>query len=226
MHCLLVAAAFTVYPTSTHSTPSPESAASYLDNRVQTGTLLLSKGDCLAVKLFTRAPYTHVAVVVKQDGRCWVYESANGAGVIRQSLADYLELESPNTIYALNPRQPFSRRRSRVLCKYLDSQLGRPYAIKHHITGKRGKGLHCSEYVTDALMKIDLIHANRPSRVSPASLAQGVLQSNLYQPSVSVELIEQVEHPVGDNRCEQLWIDTKVCTIEFCNKLRRLFLCR
>lgn len=226
MSALLVAAAFTISVPASADFSSPRAAASYLAPKLQTGSLLVSKGDCLAVKIFTCSRYTHVATVVKQDGTTWVYESANGQGVQRQKLADYLDAECPNVIYVLNPKTPFSKKRVKVYRRYLDSQLGRPYAIKHHLTGTRAKGVHCSEYVTDALMRCRIIRANRPSRVTPASLAQGVLQAHLYAPQCSVELTEEIERPVGRNRCEQLWIDTKICTVQFCLQLRRWFVCR
>lgn len=227
MHALLVAAAFTIAPAKSVSYASASSAAAYLETRVQTGTLLVSKGDCLAVKVFTRSPYTHVATVVKENGKVYVYESANGYGVIRETLAEYLDSESPTKIYVLNPKQPFSKKCAKTYRKYLKSQLGKPYAIKHHITGERCNGLHCSEYVTDGLMKIDLIHANQPSRVSPGSLAQGVVQGGVYESAVAVTLKDpQTERQIGKNHCHQMWLDTKICTIRFCLKLRRLFACR
>lgn len=227
MHALLVAAVFTISVPSGTTYTSPAAAATDLQQRVQTGTLLVSKGDCLAVKVFTCSRYTHVAAVVRENKRVYVYESANGHGVRRQTLGDYLDGESPNVIYVLNPKRPFSRKRATLFIKHLDGELGRPYAIRHHITGTRCSGLHCSEYVTDAMIACRLLTAHRPSRVTPASLAKGVLQSGLYSAACSVELAEEgPEHPVGRNRCEQMWIDTKVCTHNFCIKLRRLFACR
>lgn len=226
MQVFLVAAAFAISPAGTADYTSPTSAASHLESRVQTGTLLVSKGDCLAVKVFTCSRYTHIAVVVKQDGTTWVYESANGRGVVRQSLAEYLDNELPNTVYTLNPRKPFSRRRTRVFKKYLDSQLGREYGVKHYAVGKRADGVHCAEYLTDALMAVGMIHAKRPSRVSPASLAKGTLQTGLYTAGVAVDLQEANEKSVGRNRCQQMWIDTKYCTANFCVKMRRWFACR
>jgi hypothetical protein len=54
-----------------------------------------------------------------------------------------------------------------------------------------------------------------------------VLRSGLYEAACAVELKEdEPEHSVGDNHCEQLWIDTKTCTRNFCIKIRRLFACR
>lgn len=226
MHYLLVAAAFTITPQANVTHTTATSAARYLTGQVRTGTLLFSKGDCLAVKIFTRSHYTHVAVVVVDDGKAWVYESANGAGVRKKSLKNYLEAESPDVIYAVNPKRPLSKKQKRALCKHLEDEIGRPYGIKHHLTGKRAAGVHCAEYATDALMCCRLIHARRPSRVSPASLAQGVINSSLYQPCVAVQVAPEETEEVGRNRCEQLWLDTKACTIRFCIKCRRMFVCR
>lgn len=226
MHALLVAAAFTISVPSNSTYTSATQAAADLGKRIQTGTLLISRGDCIAVRLFTCSRYTHMATVVKENGRTYVYESANGHGVRRQTLQAFLSGESPNTIYVLNPRRRFSRHRAKLFQQHLKSELGRSYAIKHFVTGKRGSGLHCSEYVMDALIACRLMHANRPSRVTPASLAKGALQSNVYEAECSIELKNEIEHPVGRNRCDQLWIDTKVCTRKFCIRVRRLFTCR
>ncbi|MFQ5731593.1 MAG: YiiX/YebB-like N1pC/P60 family cysteine hydrolase [Planctomycetaceae bacterium] len=226
MSVLLVAAALTIAVPTAAEYSSPEAAASFLGPKVHTGTLLISNGDCVAVKVFTRSRYTHIATVVKENGTTWVYESANGKGVQRQRLADYLEAETPNILYVLNPKRPFSKKRAKIYRQYLDSQLGRPYAIQHYFTGKRAAGVHCSEYVTDALMRCRIIRAKQPSRVTPASLAVGVLQANLYAAECSLELTEAVERPEARNRCERMWIDTKTCTLQLCLQLRRWFACR
>ncbi len=226
MTYLLVAAAFTITPHANMTWTSAASATQYLSHRVQTGTLLFSNGDCVAVKVFTRSKYTHVAAVVVTGGKAYVYECANGAGVRKKTLKAYLAAESPDVIYVVNPKTPLSKKQARVLHRHLEKEIGRPYGIKHHITGERAEGLHCSEYVTDALMSCRMIQAKRPSRVSPSSLAQGVIGSSLYEASIALQVKPMQERKVGRNRCEQLWIDTKACTVRFCLKCRRLFVCR
>lgn len=227
MSYLLIAAAFTVSPTASVSYTTAAPAANYLSERVQTGTLLLSRGDCLAVKVFARSRYTHVAAVVVTKGKAYVYESANGAGVRKKSLSKYLEDESPDTIYVLNPAAPFSKKRAETLKQHLEKEIGRPYGIKHHFTGKPAKGVHCSEYITHALQACKMIHAKRPSRVSPGSLAQGVLGSSLYETGVAVQIQPtEEEAAVGRNRCEQFWFDTKFCTVKFCRKCKSWLTCR
>ena len=227
MHALLIAATIAAAPVEVQSFGSVDAAAAALAQEVQTGTLLFSKGDCVAIKVYTKSPYTHVAAVVVPDGTPWVYDSQNGSGVRRLALDEYLRLQRPERLHVHHPRESFSPEQTECFVAHLDEQLGRPYDVLHHVTGKRADGLHCSEYVTDALMACRILRANRPSRVSPASLREGIVKSNLYTAGRTLDIQMPVaEVPEGDNWCEQLWIDTKVCTTRCCAKMQRWFLCR
>ena len=199
---------FSADPTFTESFTSHEIAARTLTREVQTGTLLFSQGDCLAVKIFTKSPYTHVAAVVKEDGVAWVYDSAKGCGVRKLKLKEYLTYLRNDDLHVFHPAQKFSTQEQRAFQKHLISQLGTEYGIQHHLTGKRADGLHCAEYMTDALMATDLIHANRPSKVSPASLVKGLLQSDLYL-AVKTITVEEPSKPEPEGRCARIWFKTK-----------------
>ena len=227
MATLILTAVLAADPAKNETYTSIEAASRMLADELETGALLFSRGDCLAVKVYTYSPYTHVAAVVCRDGRVTVYDATSGVGVRRHGLKEYLRLQQPNVFHVFRPRAPFSRRRAEAFEEVLQRELGRPYAVKHFLTGKRAEGVHCSEYVTDALIAARLIHAHRPARVSPASLAEGILESDVYSagPVVRLETVPP-EVPRGDNWCEQLWIDTKVCTRDCCTRLRRWFLCR
>lgn len=227
MSLYLVAAALAATPADVQSFTSVDKAARVLAGDLQTGTLLFSKGDCLAVKIYTQSPYTHVAAVVIEDGKPVVFDSMNGAGVRRLALRDYLKAECPNRIHVFQPNKPFSQKRTRKFVAHLQHEVGRPYAITHHVTGQRCAGLHCSEYVTDALMSCRLIRAKQPARVSPASLAEGLLTGKLYTAVRTVELCEPpVEAKQGRCWCEQLWFDTVACTGRWCTKMKRVFFCQ
>ena len=203
-------------------------AAAAIAPQLQTGALIFSEGDCLAVRIFTASPYTHVAVVVAaEDETRWVYDSTGGVGVRRLTLQQYLTTQAPTQIHVHRPQQPLTTAQTNTLQAYLDAQMGRPYAISHHVTGKRCEGLHCAEYVTDALMAIDLIRAQQPPKVSPASLREGVTLHNVYTPGRSIQLQRPSPPPEpASNRCEQLWIDTKACCGRCCRKLQGWFLCQ
>jgi hypothetical protein len=209
--------------------PHPEfvAAAASITPQLQTGTLLFSEGDCLAVRVYTASQYTHVALVCIEEGEPFVYDSMNGVGVRRLSLAEYFASQAPHELHVLQPCRPLTAEQGSELQAYLSSQLGRPYSIHHHLTGKRADGVHCSEYATDALMAVGLITAQRPPKVSPASLATGVTQAGIYAAGGSVDLVPPAptQEPAA-NRCHQWWLDTKQCTISCCQKLSGWFLCR
>lgn len=232
MNSLLLTFALVACPeTAAAEMPSDAMAdvASQLAPELQTGSLLFTQGDCLAVKIFTRSHYTHVAAVVLKDGKPFIYDSTGGVGTRCLTLRDWLETQRPDQIHLYHPTEPFTVERSTQFQAALDERLGRPYAIKHHLTGKRCEGMHCSEYVTDGLIEANLIKAQAPPRVSPASLRKGLLNTELYEPARTIQLTAaeaEVPPEKGKGWCSQLWIDTKVCTANCGTKMRRLFLCR
>lgn len=201
--------------------------ADSLSSRVQTGTLLFSKGDCLAVRIFTQSAYTHVAMIVMRNGEPLVYDSMNGTGVRCLTLKRYLNTQRPATIHVFQPKSAFNQRMTAQYERFLDQKLGTPYSIKHHLTGNRARGVHCAEYAIDALAACDLMKANAPAKVSPASLVTGIIQSERYVPSITFDLERPplvAEKPRG--WCSQLWADTKNCTSACCIKLRGWVLCQ
>jgi len=206
---------------------SPQGACSIIANAVETGTLIVSQGDCLAIRIYSASAYTHVAAVVVHDGEATIYDATCGVGVRKQSLTDFLRSQSDHTLHVFNPRRAFGPARAQCFERHLESQLGRPYAIHHHLTGDRAAGLHCSEYVTDALISADLLRAKKPPRVSPATLVEGIVKAELYDDVVTLQLIpEPLPRPESTGWCAQMWFDTKQCTRACCCKLRGWFCCK
>ena len=194
---------------------------------LQTGSLIFSQGDCLAVKIFSRSSYTHVGDVVVTNGEIIVYDSMNGVGVRKTPLAEYLRLQTPSEIHVVHLASPFTQEQATAFKNHLEGQLGRKYAIKHHLTGKRSDGLHCSEYLTDALMAADLIHANQPPRVSPGSLLKGLEQGELCTDGGRFSL-KADSPPPPDNLtwCQRAWHSTANCCSSCGSQLKRWVLCR
>lgn len=207
---------------------SPIKMAKALRSEMPTGTLLLGQGDCLAVRIFTRSSFTHVATVVRKGAESWVYDSMNGVGVRKMLLADYLNDQRETVINVIVPKKAWSKRKAEAFVDHLESQLGRPYGIKHHLTGKRAEGIHCSEYMTDALMEADVITAKRPSRVSPGSLVEGVIFGNLYEPMhvASIKIQPVVDEQPTGGWFRRTWIGTKRCTLGCCRKMTGWFGCK
>lgn len=227
MHALLLAAVLATSADAGVDANPYAVAAEEIAPKLQTGSLLFSEGDCLAVRIFTASPYTHVAIATVSERGPVVYDSTNGFGVRKLPFAEYLKAQSPDELHLFHLQQPLTPERAEKLRAYLESQLGRPYGIQHHLTGKRAEGVHCSEYVTDALMSINVIAAQRPSKVSPASLVTGITREHIYRPEETMDLsLAEPPPPKGRNWCHQLWIDTKLCTQSCCAKLSGWFLCR
>lgn len=194
---------------------------------LQTGTLLFTEGDCLAIKAAAGGPYTHVAAVVMKDGTPIVYDSMNGVGVRKLPLAAYLETQAPDEIDVLQPRSPLSPQDAVVFEAALEQRVGAPYAVWHYIPGVRASaGVHCSEYVTDALISIERITAERPPRVSPSSLHEGLIAGDVYADSASVHFPLEPEPVAAAGWCAQMWLDTKHCCANCCNQFSGWFLCR
>lgn len=204
-----------------------DEAAEELRPSLQTGTLLVSQGDCLAVRVYTQSPFTHVAAVVKRDGRSLVYDSANGVGVRCQTLENYLRTQSPDELHVFQPKRSLSAKRQKQLSSCLDGQLGRPYSVAHHISGERGNGVHCAEYISEALGECGVIKVKNPARVSPASLVKGITIHNVYSQSETVRVIAPVPEPAAPKTWYgEAWQCTKSCTVSCLSKFRRCVLCQ
>ena len=206
-------------------TASPREAQARLERELQTGSLIVSKGDCLAVKMYSASAYTHVASVVVHENEIFVYDATGGAGVRRQLLCDYLAGQDDAALHPFHLCQPLSPEQARKFEEHLENQLGRPYAIAHHLTGNRADGLHCSEYATDALIAAGLLRAKQPSRVSPATLVDGILKGELYTQATTLQLAsDPPPRPDSDSWCTQIWFDTRQCT-RACNLQLRAWVC-
>lgn len=202
-------------------------AASELRPTLQTGTLLVSQGDCLAVRVYTQSPFTHVAAVVLRNDRPFVYDSTNGAGVRCQTLENYLRTQSPDELHVFQPARPLNKDRQNTLEGWLDGQLGRPYAVSHHLSGERGDGVHCAEYISEALGKCGVISVKNPAKVSPASLVKGITIHNVYSQTESIHVVAPTPEPTPPSTWYgHAWQSTKTCTATCMSKFRRCVLCQ
>ena len=196
--------------------------------QAETGTLIFSRGDCLAVRVFSASRFTHVGVVVVRDGMPMVYDSMNGTGVRSQTLADYLESQRPCRLDLLQPAKEFTAAETQRMTDYLDSEVGRPYGVRHHLTGSTASGIHCAEYVTQGLIACSRVQAEHPARVSPASLRAGLLDGNLYRTGESLEVLEIRPQPNLEDSswCARKWHETQECTHHCYGQMRRWFCCK
>lgn len=227
MHAFLLAAVLAAGAPGGDVNDQAAALATAIAPDLQTGTLLFTQGDCLAIKAAAGGPYTHVAAVVVRNGVPLVYDSMNGIGVRKLTLADYLASQAPDEIDLLQPCRELSPQEALVFEAALEQRIGAPYSVLHYIPGRRADaGFHCSEYVTDALEAIERIDVDRPPRVSPSSLHEGLVEAELYAGAASVHFPLKPVPVESSNWCEQLWLDTKLCCAICCDKLSGWFLCR
>ena len=205
-----------------------EAAFPEITSEVQSGTLIFSQGDCLAVQVFSCSPYTHVGMVMIEQGHPVVYDAMNGPGVRKTPLADYLRFLVPSDVEVVQPSQAWDASHQAALLYHLESQLGRPYRIRHFSTGERCEGVHCAEYITDALIAAGKLKAQRPPRVSPGSLRQGVLESGVYRMGRHYAFTPApvVEPSLNETWCDRCCRQTAECWTAMCQQLSRSVLCR
>lgn len=209
--------------------PSDATVAQFAEIRdnVQTGSLIFSQGDCLAVKVFTGSSCTHVATVVRGPDGPIVYDAMNGVGVRKSPLDDYLRFLVPSEVEIVHPAKPWNEVQTAAFVGHLESQLGRKYRIHHHATGGRTDGVHCAEYMTDALIAAQQMTALQPSRVSPGSLRQGCLDGGVYTIGQVYDFDEAARpDPLNESWCQWTRRETAECCSATCRQLSRWFLCR
>ena len=222
MWSLLLAASLLATPSLASTTEIAQVTAV-----AETGTLLFSQGDCLAVRVYSQSSYTHVAIVVKQADECWVYDAMPGPGVRRTPLAQYLYELTPGKVEVFQPQRPIEGPSAVLMQRYLESQLGRPYQVRQHLTGCACVGVHCSEYVTEALMAAEQITARQPARVTPGSLLEGVVEGRVYALDRACELTTApAEVPEDEGWCGRQCRRSTACCEAVCDQLSRWFLCR
>ncbi len=87
MSWILVAAMLTAPPADVEVPTSTVAQVVAQIDSLPTGTLIFSKGDCLAVRVYTQSGFTHVARVAERGGRAYVDDTTNGAGGRRHEVA-------------------------------------------------------------------------------------------------------------------------------------------
>jgi hypothetical protein len=214
------------------ATPEPQNlefgkAVAAVESELRPGSLIFSRGDCLAVKVFTVSPYTHVGTVLERGGRFEVYDSNPGTGTRRLSLSEYVAAQGTAPLHIFQPVRPWSDSERARISAHLEQELGRPYAILHHVTGEPCEGLHCAEYATQALMAGELLTAKKPARVSPATLREGILQDEVYRHVATIQVLPERASPPDDaGWCGRMWFSTKECSGACYRKMRGWFCCK
>lgn len=226
MNSWILASTLLLGSTSVENFETAEEATTVIEQELETGSLIFTRGDCLAIRVYTRSPYTHVAAVVREKEGPVIYDSMNGTGVRKMPLKEYLKTQQPDALHLVHPTHSFTRAQEVAFKKYLEGKIGTPYSVQHYLTGSRVEGVHCAEYVTDALASCSLMQAECPPKVSPASLLKGVTDVSLYQPVRTFRVIPPApQAEQGSGWCGRLWFDSKQCTYQCLTKVRKMVCC-
>lgn len=224
---ILVAGAPSTPAYSSRNFAQADAAAARLLPNLATGSLIFSQGDCLAVKVYTASRLTHVASVLVKDGAATVYDSTAGHGVRKMPLSEFLAGQGDADLAVYAPTYELSTSQAAAFERHLESQLGRPYAIAHHVTGNRCAGLHCAEYAVDALSAAQIIGVEHPARQSPATLREAIVHDALYARVAVVQIEPEPEVPPADaSWCTRLWFSARQSGRAGYRKLWAWFCCK
>ena len=152
-------------------------------HEIRDGSLLLASGGHAAVRIYTRSPYSHVAIIFRERGRYWVYEANPDHGVRRIPLDVLLRTDQGDRVklWLSQPRRKLSQDQVRRMHAYAKSQLGRPYSIQSLIPGRLAEGVHCSELVSRILSVGGIRVGNHHSSVMPVEIVNALV-GRLYSP--------------------------------------------
>ena len=195
------------------------------------GSLLFVEGGSRFVENETDSPYTHVAIIFNIDNEPWVFE-ADEPRVRKVPLSAYVrEVERLNVknsrqmkLWLMKPKIPYNRTEVRKMRIYLKNQMNRKYSIWSYIQGKVGKGIHCGELTSRALLRGGFILGGNCCRQFPGGI--------LYKAQRKYESKERIIHYVKDEakpvvftkRCENnaCWIWIQRTSQAACKKSRVL----
>src|SRR5262245_49149010 len=112
MSWIILTAVLAAGPAPVVAEVSAAEALARLSDELQTGSLLVSRGDCLAVKIYSASALTHVAAVVVKDKKMLVYDATGGAGVRKQLLSDYIQGLRDARVHPFHPIEPLSEKQT------------------------------------------------------------------------------------------------------------------
>ena len=147
--------------------------------QIENGSLLFVANGNNIVQTHTNSTLTHVGVVLNNNGDPWFYD-AIPPKVRKIKLADYIEeIKKENNkkkakvkliVWIARPDHPLNQTEYKIMKKYLESQIGKPYSIDSFVLGAPGNGVHCCEMTGKAFEVIDRSYTANPGADSPVSV--------------------------------------------------------
>jgi hypothetical protein len=139
----------------------------FLLSSIPDGSIIFVENGSDIVKNITNSYLTHVAIVFNE----YVYES-NHPKVKKTPVEKYLKINK--NIIILSSKVPYSNKEVKNMQRFAESQIGKKYSVKAYIRGIPAEGMHCSEYISEILIKSGRYQSSVPSRVTPGSLWKSI----------------------------------------------------
>lgn len=180
---------------------------------LEDGTLLFLENANSVVKVATGDKVGHVAMLLTDDGKQWIYE-ATPARVRRVTPDAYYEEiarinarrddeEDRIRVTALRPKQPYSEAEKEAIGEFLESQMGRRYSVLNYVKNKEGDGIHCAELAGGALNASGRYEFKQPRSIHPARFYE--LVEPTHQPAQTIALPEAAPKETWCQRADRRW---------------------
>jgi hypothetical protein len=179
---------------------------------LEDGTLLFLENASSVVKAATGGKIGHVAIIVCDDGRPWIYE-ATPARVRRVDPRAYdEELARINAkrkdddkirVLALCPSKAYSAAEKSAMCAFLSDQLGRRYSLLNYVQDKEGDGIHCAELAASALNATGRYNFPEPHSIHPSRFYE--LVQPTYRAPQTVTLPKAAPAETWCQRADRRW---------------------
>jgi hypothetical protein len=144
------------------------------------GSLIVLRDSNVLVSGYTQSSWTHVAMILEDDGQSWVFESAPGF-VRKIPLVEFLLRVAPSgspgtahaqRVYYLSPKKPFSAGEILAMKEFAVRQIGRRYSVKGILRGQSVEGMSCAQFVAATLQQTGRIRFPQTFNQTPSSVLQ------------------------------------------------------
>ena len=173
----------------------------------ENGALIYTENGSCLVSTYTNSTYSHVAIVLYEQGEPVVFEAKPG-GVTKSTYERYLKAATaakltdgkPVSLWLMNPRHAYTNQESSKMLDLANQRIGTPYSVIPTITGRNQTTLQCAQYVSTILQTTPRFWFKAPKYQTPATLLKIVKpgyhpMSLLHKTSITnPSLLQKVGH--------------------------------
>jgi len=192
---------------------------------LEDGSLLFLENCSSIVQRATHSSIGHVAVVMNENQKAWVYEAIPGG--VRKLTVDeyYAEIARANArkkedkqirAYVVRPYRAFSGKEREGMRKYLEEQIGRRYSVKGYVRGQEAEGIHCAELASHTLNESGRFQWEHCQSISPTELEE--LVDPAYGERIAVEIPELSNKETWCERAQRRWDNVRTWCLWSCGE--------